>query len=196
MDFQAPAQECASSVNQRAMVAIARCRAGPDRHTLPARFARTYRAAAERAGKALGVDPDVLLGQWGLETRWGQAIIPGTHNLGNIKDFSGRGVAAVDSQTGSLDKYRAFASPAEFADQYAALIQRRYPAAVGAGAHAGKFGTALKAGGYAEDANYAAKLQASYRVVAGERAPLEALPRVVARAAPGDGWDALGAREI
>jgi flagellum-specific peptidoglycan hydrolase FlgJ len=55
----------------------------------PEEFAEVYGPAAQRAAKALNVDPQVLLGQWGLETGWGKSVIPGTNNLGNIKDFAG-----------------------------------------------------------------------------------------------------------
>lgn len=124
----------------------------------PATFAKQYGGAAQIAADKLGVDPSILLGQWGLETGWGKSVIPGTNNLGNIKDFSGSGVAATDNANGSRDKYRAYASPEAFANDYADLISRRYPGAVGAGADVAKYATALKAGGYAEDPNYVGKL--------------------------------------
>lgn len=123
----------------------------------PADFAEAYGPAATKAAAKLGVDPQVLLGQWGLETGWGKSIIPGTHNLGNIKDFSGAGTAATDNMTGSRDKYRTYASPDAFADDYSDLISRKYPGAVGAKTPE-QFAAALKAGGYAEDPNYAAKV--------------------------------------
>lgn len=123
----------------------------------PAAFAAKYGAAAAKAGAALGVDSRTILGQWGLETGWGKSVIPGTNNLGNIKDFSGGGVAAKDNMTGSVDKYRSYASADQFADDYVNLIKRKYPKAVGA-ATAESFAQALKSGGYAEDPAYVAKL--------------------------------------
>lgn len=122
-------------------------------------FKSQYLGAAQAAGARLGVDPNVLLGQWGLETGWGRSVIPGTNNLGNIKDFSGGGVSARDNQTGSTDKYRVFKSPEDFANAYADMIERKYPKAVGSGSDAGKFASALKAGGYAEDKNYVPKVE-------------------------------------
>lgn len=127
-----------------------------------AAFADQYGPAATRAAAKLGVDRDVLLAQWGHETGWGQSVVPGTNNLGNIKDLTGAGTAAVDNATGTTDKYRKFATPDAFADHYADLIARKYPGAVGAGTDMGKFATALKAGGYAEDPAYVAKLQNAY----------------------------------
>ena len=55
-------------------------------------------------------------------------MIPGTNNLGNIKDLSGGGVSARDNMTGSTDAYRAYASPSDFASDYASLIARKYRA--------------------------------------------------------------------
>ena len=51
---------------------------------------------AQTVGERLNVDPAILIGQWGLETGWGKSVVPGTNNLGNIKDFSGRGPMATD----------------------------------------------------------------------------------------------------
>ena len=121
-------------------------------------FIATYGPVAEVTGKKLGVEPSVLLGQWGLETGWGKSIIPGTNNPGNIKDFSGKGTAATDNMTGSRDKYRTFKTPEEFGDAYASLISRKYPGASGSGGDATAYATALKKGGYAEDPGYVKKL--------------------------------------
>lgn len=125
--------------------------------TTPDDFAARYGSAAEKAGKALGVDPKSVLGQWGLETGWGKSVIPGTNNLGNIKDFAGGGVAATDNMTGSRDKYRAYESPDQFVDDYVSLIQRKYPNAVNAKTPE-DFARALKSGGYAEDPGYVSKV--------------------------------------
>lgn len=149
----------------------------------PADFINTYGGAAETAGKALGVDPKILLGQWGLETGWGKSIIPGTNNLGNIKDFSGAGTAATDNMTGSRDKYRAYATPADFANDYASLIQRKYPGALGAGSDPAKFAAGLK--GYAEDPQYANKLVQASRMASNAPGPvMNALGKAVSSLIP------------
>ncbi|WP_334159559.1 glucosaminidase domain-containing protein, partial [Achromobacter insolitus] len=124
----------------------------------PEEFARVYGPAASKAGVALGVSPDLILAQLGHETGWGKSVIPGTNNLGNIKDFSGGGVAAVDNMTGSRDSYRQYETPDAFFDDYVGLIQRKYPQAMGVGDDAEKFGRALKLGGYAEDPAYVPKV--------------------------------------
>jgi hypothetical protein len=161
----------------------------------PEEFTQVYGPAAERAAKTLGVDPKMLLGQWGLETGWGKSIVPGTNNLGNIKDFSGSGTSATDNMTGSKDKYRAYDSPDAFADDYASLIQRKYPNAVGAKDPLA-FASALKSGGYAEDPRYVDKVVQATRMAGAKQNPVlkavgSAVNAVVpsANAATGNPWD-------
>ncbi|WP_161793195.1 glucosaminidase domain-containing protein [Bordetella avium] len=152
----------------------------------PEEFARLYGPAAARAGQALGVDPAVLLGQFGLETGWGKSIVPGTNNLGNIKDFRGGGVPAVDNMTGSRDSYRKYESPDAFFDDYVDLIQRKYPNAVGVGDDAAKFGRALKFGGYAEDPAYVPKVAGATNAIRnlGDRLAEFLLPAAQAGTSP------------
>lgn len=125
-------------------------------------FIQQYAPVAADVGQRIGVAPDVLLGQWGLETGWGKSVVPGTNNLGNIK---GPGVAATDNQTGSNDQYRAYSSPQAFGNDFANLISNNYKGAVGAGSDAAAYGKALKAGGYAEDSSYANKLSSAVGMV-------------------------------
>jgi hypothetical protein len=125
-------------------------------------FIQQYAPVAASVSQRIGVAPDVLLGQWGLETGWGKSVVPGTNNLGNIK---GPGVAATDNQTGSNDQYRAYANPQAFGNDFANLISSNYKGAVGAGSDAAAYGKALKAGGYAEDSGYANKLAGAVGMV-------------------------------
>lgn len=133
-----------------------RATSGPDE------FVSQYSTTLQIISERIGVSPRVIAAQFGLETGWGRAVIPGTNNLGNIKDFSGGGVAATDNMTGSRDKYRAYESPEQFANDYVSLIEKRYPNAIGAGDDPVRFASALKAGGYAEDPNYVRKVVAAY----------------------------------
>jgi hypothetical protein len=130
-------------------------------------FVAQVAPAAIEAGRRLGVDPSILIGQWGLETGWGKSVIPGTNNLGNIKDFSGSGIAATDNMTGSRDRYRQYTSINDFGSDYADLIERRYGSAIGAGQDAARYAEALKAGGYAEDPAYVEKMARAAEVVRG-----------------------------
>jgi hypothetical protein len=125
-------------------------------------FIQQYAPVAASVGQQIGVAPDVLLGQWGLETGWGKSVVPGTNNLGNIK---GPGVAATDNQTGSNDQYRAYSSPQAFGNDFANLISNRYQGAVGAGSDASAYGNALAKGGYATDSGYANKLAGAVGMV-------------------------------
>ncbi|EMH3019789.1 glucosaminidase domain-containing protein [Burkholderia multivorans] len=131
----------------------------------PAAFAAAYGDVATRIADQTGIDPVTVLGQLGHETGWGRSIIPGTNNLGNIKDFTGRGARARDNMTGSDDAYRVYSSPMEFADDYASLIRRKYPAALNTGPDAAATAAALVKGGYAEDPAYRSKLIAATRTV-------------------------------
>ena len=131
----------------------------------PQEFAQQYGSQAASVGKAIGVDPSVLLGQWGLETDWGRAVVPGTNNLGNIKDFAGGGVSATDNMTGSVDRYRAYDTPDAFGQDFAGLISRRYQGALNSGSDAQAYARALKAGGYAEDPDFERKLVAATDLV-------------------------------
>lgn len=125
-------------------------------------FVAAYMPAAQKAALSLGVQPEMLLGQWGLETGWGKSIVPGTNNLGNIKDFRGGGVTAKDNQNGSVDKYRAFDSTDSFADHHASLLSRKYPNTVGAKTPE-EFAKGLD--GYAEDPKYRTKLASAIGMV-------------------------------
>jgi hypothetical protein len=125
-------------------------------------FIQQFGPVAAAVSQRIGVAPDVLLGQWGLETGWGKSIVPGTNNLGNIK---GPGVAAKDNQTGSVDQYRAYSSPLDFGNDFVNLISNNYKNAIGKGADAAGYAGALKAGGYAEDPKYVGKLSSAVDMV-------------------------------
>jgi len=149
----------------------------------PLDFARQHLPLALATGQRLGVSPDILLGQWGLETGWGKSVIPGTNNLGNIKDFSGSGVAATDNVTGSTDKYRAFQTPEGFSDHYASLIERKYPDAVGVGDDPVAYARALMESGYAEDPGYIDKIAAVTNTVRRQPGVMEQIANFIVPAA-------------
>lgn len=113
--------------------------------TSPKEFVKIYGPVADQVSKDIGVDPRVILGQWGMETRWGSAMI-GEHNLGNIKDISGKGKKAEDKKEGSNDPYLSFESPEGFGQYYSDYLRRGFPNAVGAGADIPKFTAGLANG--------------------------------------------------
>lgn len=51
----------------------------------PLEFGQAWGQAAESAAQQLQIPKEFLLSQWGLETGWGNSIIGGTNNAGNIK---------------------------------------------------------------------------------------------------------------
>ncbi len=126
-------------------------------------FVKQYTPAAVIAAKKNGTDPAQVLGQWGLETGWGQHVVKDTNNLGNIKDFAGRAdsVEATDNQTGTKDKYRKFSSPEEYANEYGDTINRKYPGVVGTAGKDDDFAAGLVKGGYATDKDYGTKVKSA-----------------------------------
>jgi hypothetical protein len=108
-------------------------------------FIATYGPVAVQVGNEINVDPNVLLSQWGMESRWGQSV-PASFNVGGIKDFSGTGEKGKDNKTGSVDKYVKFEDPEVFGMYYADLIKRNFPKAVGAGEDVGAFSRGLSEG--------------------------------------------------
>lgn len=110
-------------------------------------FVETYGPVAVQVSKEINVDPNVLLGQWGSESRWGQSdMAKKHHNLGGIKDFSGSGFKAKDNKTGSMDKYVKFEDPEVFGMYYADQIKRNFPGAVNTGPDVGAFTRGLATG--------------------------------------------------
>ena len=110
-------------------------------------FIETYGPVAQQVSKEINVDPNVLLSQWGLESRWGQTEMAKKHfNLGGIKDFSGAGLEAKDNKTGSLDKYVKFEDPEVFGMYYVDQIKRNFPLAVNTGPDVGAFTRGLASG--------------------------------------------------
>lgn len=125
-----------------------------DRTGTPSAFVQRYLPLAEKVGSRLGVSPKILLAQWGGETGWGKSVIPGTHNLGNIMDFSGKGPKAVDNYNGRTDSYRAYKSTEEFGDDFAGVIERVHKGAINAGDDPERYFGSLKKSGYAEHPKY------------------------------------------
>lgn len=139
-------------------------------------FVRQMLPHAEQAARELGVDPHALLAQAALETGWGKSVpcnAAGEYsfNLFGIKagsQWSGAtvNVPTLEFESGipvrKVERFRAYASPADSFRDYAALIggSSRYANARGAGDNVEAFATALQQGGYATDPHYAQKIAA------------------------------------
>lgn len=144
-------------------------------------------AAIIQVAQERGIDPAHLLGLAKLETRAGQKTVRGdgadTRNLFNVKNFSrdGNGVRARDNAEGSNDRYRAYGSYRESAEDLIDLLERKYPEALNASTPE-EFAQALKQGGYATDPLYARKLASTIRSSAD-------LPPKARAAQPVQEWD-------
>jgi hypothetical protein len=137
----------------------------------PQEFIKAYKPIAEQVGKEIGVDPNVILSQWALESNWGSAV-PASHNLAGIKDFSGKGTAAKDNKLGTTAKYVQFEDPEVFGMYYADMIKRQFPNAVNTGPDIGAFTRGLvsgRSGAYfeADPQKYAVGLTAIHNSIPG-----------------------------
>jgi flagellar protein FlgJ len=139
-------------------------------------FVRQMLPHAEQAARELGVDANALVAQAALETGWGRSVPCNANgecsfNLFGIKagsQWSGAtvNVPTIEFEEGvavrKVERFRAYASPAESFRDYAALIRNnpRYENALGAGSDVASFAAALQSGGYATDPKYADKITA------------------------------------
>lgn len=110
-------------------------------------FISRHRTEAERAGKAYGLNPTVLLAQAALESGWGQSrLAVGYNNLFGItaygpvnEQWAGE---AVSLGKGSL-LFRAYPSAGESFLDYARLIRLAYPTAAELSSHPEAFARAI-----------------------------------------------------
>jgi hypothetical protein len=107
-------------------------------------FANEYAPYANQAGSALGVSPDIILAQWGLETGYGTQL-SGTNNLGNITNPSGG--------------YANYSSIGSFLSAFISNIQS-HPTAVNAGISTANYAEGLATGG--NGSYYGTQSPASY----------------------------------
>ncbi|TMV87866.1 flagellar biosynthesis protein FlgJ [Thioclava sp. BHET1] len=131
-------------------------------HAQAIAFAKSAWPAIKTQAAALGVPPVALLAQSALETGWG-ASSPG-NNLFGIKATAGQSGTLQNTQeeiNGTLEPATAsfanYASGSDCVAQYASLIRRAYPDALGAGS-VSQYANALANGGYATDSGYAQKI--------------------------------------
>lgn len=99
-------------------------------------FVSTYGPYATQAGNALGVSPNVILGQWAFESNWGTSNV--AQNNGNLAGlgYTGHG-------------YSSYSSPQDFTNGYISFVQNgRYSGALNTGTDSNAFVSGLKQGGY------------------------------------------------
>ena len=152
---------------------------GEDLAASPEAFVAALRPHAEAAGRALGVEPRVLIAQAALETNWGEQVIrhddgKSTFNVFNVKARDGE--PAVERATSEyvggereqrVDGFRSYDSLKAAFEDYVALVgtNPRYGQALEA-SDAGGYLRGLQAGGFATDPAYAEKVG---RVLGSER---------------------------
>lgn len=85
-----------------------------------AQFENTYGPLASSVGTQIGVDPSVILAQWGLESAYGTSNVATTDN----------NLAGITNGSGSFVSY---SSPSDFAAAFVQLIENSYPNAENAG---------------------------------------------------------------
>lgn len=112
-----------------------------------------------------GIPIEVILAQSALESNWGRSVkgnayfgIKGESTTGHSITFSTHEVTLSGKRVNEIDEFRAYGNYAEAADDYAALIQRKYPT-VFAYHDPEKFAEAIARRGYATDPDYARKLK-------------------------------------
>jgi flagellar protein FlgJ len=140
----------------------------------PAEFVSSLRPVAEKAGKRIGVDPEVLLAQAALETGWGKAVINhpdgrSSHNLFGIKangDWQGPRVlsSTIEYENGLANKrnetFRSYDSYEDSFSDYVEFLQAnpRYQQALAQAGDSMNFIASLEQAGYATDPDYAKKI--------------------------------------
>ena len=142
--------------------------------TSPDDFVNTLKPIADKVGKDIGVNPDVLLAQAALETGWGRKVIlhpdgSSSRNLFGIKAdarWQGDRVSAstIEFQNGIAvkhnDIFRSYNSYEESFRDYEDFLKTndRYDHALNQAGDPAGFISALQEAGYATDPEYALKI--------------------------------------
>jgi len=164
-----------------------------------AEFVKKYRPIAEQVGKEIGVDPNVILSQWALESGWGKTV-PAENNIAGIKDFTGAGTPAKDNKLGTTANYARFESPEVFGVYYSDMMQRQFPNALNTGSDIGAFTRGLRSGrsgSYfeADPTKYAVGLTAIHNSLPGtDQAPRPTVEEPKEQEAPEETDDQMEAR--
>lgn len=133
-------------------------------------FVRMHSADARLVAAKTGVPIEVILAQSALESDWGRSVkgnayfgIKGKSPTGDSTSFATREVTPTGEVTSAVSEFRAYTDYAEAANDYAALIQRKYPLAMLVRKDPMKFAEAVATQGYATDPHYAIKLKSIIR---------------------------------
>lgn len=134
-------------------------------------FVSIHASDARNLSARTGIPAEAILAQSALESNWGRTVrdnayfgIKGKSPSGGSTRFTTHEVLPSGQRVSQVDEFRAYASYAESADDYASLIQRRYGAALAHRNDPAAFVGAVASQGYATDPLYADKLKAIIRV--------------------------------
>ena len=137
-------------------------------------FVNTVRPYAETVGKELGIDPDFIIAQAGLESGWGKSA-PGNNFFGIKADKSWKGNAnslSTREVEGGKDitkqqNFRAYESPEDSFRDFGNFLTKnpRYAQVLKSGNDHEAYATGLQKAGYATDPNYANGVMATINSV-------------------------------
>ncbi len=145
----------------------------PTRFDTPEAFVASLSPYAERAAKALGVEPSLLIAQAALETGWGKKVIGNargsSHNLFNIKaDRSWQGDKMAtqtlefhgNTPVKETAAFRSYANFEQSFDDYVRFLNQnpRYQTALESHQNSEQFIQGIHKAGYATDPKYADKV--------------------------------------
>ncbi|KXF81289.1 flagellar assembly peptidoglycan hydrolase FlgJ [Enterovibrio coralii] len=152
----------------------------------PDEFVSRLTPYAQKAARALGTDPALLIAQAALETGWGKKVIANakgsSHNLFNIKAdprWNGGKVATQtlefydDIPVQEMASFRAYASYEDSFNDYVRFLNEnpRYEAALTQTAQPEQFISGLQQAGYATDPQYSNKVMSIFGRVKGLMEP-------------------------
>ena len=129
-------------------------------------FVGLHVSEARTISARTGIPAEVILAQSALESNWGRTVkenayfgVKGKSATGRSTTFPTHEVRSTGQRVNEVDEFRAYASYAEAADDYASLIQRRYAIALVYRDDPEKFAESIAKQGYATDPQYANKLK-------------------------------------
>jgi flagellar protein FlgJ len=133
-------------------------------------FIQSHAAEAQEVSARSGIPVEVILAQSALESDWGRKVndnayfgIKGRSTTGASTVFTTHEVDLAGRRVAQQARFRAYANYSEAADDYAALIQRRFPTALAHRDDPTAFAQSVADGHYATDPQYGQKLKSIIR---------------------------------
>lgn len=133
-------------------------------------FIQAHQAEAQAVSARTGIPVEVILAQSALESNWGRKVkdnayfgIKGRSPAGNSTVFATHEVGLTGQRIAQQARFRAYSNFSEAAEDYAALIQRRFPTALAHRNDPLAFAQSVAQGHYATDPQYGQKLESILR---------------------------------